>query len=192
MDAARSATLVYTNGGNPMAPLPPSSTARVFYDYSQGPVQHTLMVRVTEAAAQADIDANVEAFLNAIAPILVASTITGVRRAELGSDVTLPITSAIQGDTFGAGAGDISSSARQISFTGRSPGGRKARVSMFGLNFAPTDYRFSGGENGAARDAWESLGTDADVFIGIDGLSPVLWHQYANVGLNDHYVKEAR
>lgn len=175
-----------------MAPLPPSNTPRLFYDYLQGTTTHTMMVRHDVGSTVSNVDLQVDEFLNAISALLVTTTISAVRAAAAGSDITLPVVSALVGTVYGTGTASPITDARQFSFTGRSTAGRRARVEVFGANAAPVDYRVTPTELPAIQTALDALANDPDVFEAIDGLSGVVWNQYMNFGLHDHYVKKAR
>lgn len=174
-----------------MAPLPPNNTVRYFYDYVQGSTTHTMMVRGTTGSTEATVDQAVEDLLGIIGGLFVSSTITAARIAAQGSNLTFPFASARIGDFFGTGAGNPITDARQITFVGRSPGGRRARVQLFGLANSINDYRVTPAETaliGTAVDALNNFGTD---FAAIDGLTAT-WLPYANQSLNDYWVRQAR
>jgi len=149
------------------------------------------MMRCAPAAAVAVADAALVGLFNALSAEIVATTISAVRVAAAGSDLAFPVASAIVGNSYGTGAASAATSARELTFTGRSSDGRRARIAVFGLNFAPTDYRITTSEAAWVGTALTALAAGASTFNSIGGLKPI-WNGYANVGLNDHWVKEAR
>ena len=173
------------------AALPPSNTQRWFVDYQQGTYQHTLVVRGSPTATQETVDANVTTFLTAIGTEFVESHIIGVRHAAVGSDVTLPVESGLIGDSFGSGPTTAYHSATAVSFTGRSENGHKWRVSVFGYKNALGDYRLQASEATWVFNGIAALDAAFMSFVVIDGGQPII-NAYANLGVNDHWLKKAR
>jgi hypothetical protein len=174
-----------------MAPLPPTTTKRWFLDYSVGGVDHTLMMRSSANVTAAEAVTAISGFLAQLAPVLYEITVTGFRVAELNSNVTNPVVWTGNA-TYGSGAAPENSIPNFISFIGRSAGGRRARVFVFGfkLNY-PSNYRFEAGENADVDDARAQLDAYANRWLTIDTLDAV-WNAYANTGVNAYWQRQIR
>lgn len=186
-----SASAIYTLGGAPVAPLPVNNTKRYWYDYDQSGFTHTLEVRGSTGSTDATADAAVATILGDIGGLFVASVITAARKAAAGSNLSFPFTSARVGDNFGSGASNVTANPRQVSFVGRSPGGRRVRFSIFGFASNLVDYRLTTAESAAVLacvNHLNALGTD---FVAIDGQTAT-WLGYANIGLNDYWLRQSR
>jgi len=130
-------------------------------------------------------------FLNALSPALNALVVNTVEFAPSGSSVFNIVTTGIEGSTVGSGAGTGSARANYVDFIGRSSGGRRVRLAVFGLKIDATDYRFIAGENAAVDAAIVELNTHTGAFLAIDGVAPQ-WYSYANAGVNAHWQKAVR
>ena len=178
----------------PIAALPPSNTQRYYYDYSVYAEQHTLIVRCTADVGLSDAKVGIDAFLTALGPGLIEITTVGLRHSEAGSNITNPVDADGLAATYGSGSGSAINAPLQVTFTGRSGDGHKARVGMFGWESqTDTSWRYTTAENTDVLNAVAEL-TDqgsAGIFCSISG-QRVLWHPYMNVGYNDHWVKVER
>ena len=177
-----------------VAALDPSNTERWFYDYSVGGYQHTLLMRTAAASNAIDASEAINTFLVNLNTYLAVITSVGLRVALVGSNVTnpQPLTS-IEG-TYGTGAQGAIYSPVQTTWTGRDNTGHKGRVGMFGAaNLNDSSYRITSAESGDIADAVEALGTlsASGFFVSIAG-HRLFFHPYANVGINDHFVKQRR
>jgi len=133
----------------------------------------------------------VDALHDALGSSMFIHTITSVDFAASGSDIFNPVTTGIEGTTYGSGAGAEFNEPWAITFVGRTAGGRRVRLALFGFTTLGNNYRIGPGENtfvDAGIDVLQAAGAN---FLGIDGLVPV-WRTYANVQVNDHWIKEAR
>jgi len=174
-----------------MAPLPVESTVRYFYDYTQSGFSHTLLIRGTTGATDASVDAALATLLGDIGGLFVGSVITAARKADLGSIFSFPFDSERISDEFGTGGSSSIANPRQVSFVGRSPGGRRVRFSLFGFGSNLTDYRLTTAESAAVLAAVNHLNAFGAEFCAIDGLT-ASWQGYANIGLNDYWIRQAR
>jgi hypothetical protein len=177
-----------------LAPLDPSNTQRYFYDYSVGTIQHTMVVRCTDTVGLSDAVVQIDAFLSALSAGTVLITTVGLRHAEKGSNITNPVDSDGLAATYGTGVEAVINNPLQVTFTGRSGDGRKARVGMFGWEAQTDDsWRYTTAENSTVLAAVVALGNAgaAGVFCSISG-QRVLWHPYMNIGYNDHWIDQAR
>lgn len=190
-----------------MAPLPPNSTARFWFDYTtgSGPLAqtHTTMWRVPdEGASSAAVQAKFVAFLAAIGveSFWTGWRVTAVRYSDIGSNFSFPVPLET---TLAAFAGDndtvhpLSDEAREYVWTGRSPvTGRRVDFSLYGLAVptSPT-FRYTVGDIGptdivaVSIDALEN--TPQIGPLAIDGAVPV-WYPYVNVNFNSYWEGELR
>ena len=178
----------------PVPALPPDNTQRYYYDYSVYAEQHTLIVRCGPSVGLSEAKTQIDLFLQAIGGGLVTITTVGLRHSEAGSNITNPVDADGIAATYGSGVGSAINAPLQVTFTGRSGDGHKARVGMFGWE-SQTDssWRYTTAENAdvlAAIVALQNAQGEA-VFVSISG-GQVLWHPYMNVGYNDHWVKHER
>jgi len=84
----------------------------------------------------------------------------------------------------------------QMTFQGRSVGGRRVSLSLYGHTISQTgDFRITKGENPNVDSAVIFLNqTNANfpgTFLAIDGLDPY-WKEYANMNYNSYYERRAR
>lgn len=174
----------------PLPALPPSNTERFIYNYTVGGESHSGLVR-TDGVSPSAVGVSIDAFLTALAPALNQLTISTVEYAASGSNVFNIVSSGIEGNTYGSGAGGGSARANYVDFIGRSTGGRRVRHAVFGLKVDATDYRFVPGENAAVDAAIVYLQATPNTWLSIDNIKPV-WYTYANSGVNAHWQKAVR
>lgn len=172
-----------------MAPLPPDNTPRFRVHYTNLGVTHILDIRSNSSPAALGVQ--VDAFFSAVAPLIADTSIDVVEFAPSGSSVFNPVTTGIEGNHYGTFASPQEARAWYIGFVGRSSGGRRARLFVFGAGLLGTNYRWTPGENAAADSAVATLQAQSPGWQAIDGLVPV-WKSYANAGVNDALVKKLR
>jgi hypothetical protein len=101
------------------------------------------------------------------------------------------VTSGIEGNIYSSGAGAVSEAPHFYGFVGRSSGGRRWRLDVFGSRTLGDNYRLSPGEN-TDVDAAAAVLRDVDFgIVGIDDL-PVNVYTYTNVGANAYWQRELR
>lgn len=175
-----------------MAPLPSNNTGVVFLDYSVGGENHTAQVRYSSSSSFVDAMTVLDDFLTALGGLISVITIIGARHRPQGSNVTLPVTWT-GAATYGVGTATHAESAFYIDFVGRSAGGRRVRLSVFGsdqaIDLAESDYRLPA--TGAVLDALTVLTNASDIVVAIDNGAPV-WNQYANLGINAYWRNRIR
>lgn len=174
----------------PLPALPASNTERFKFNYSVGGEPHDAQVR-TDGVSPSAVGVSFDAFLTALAPALNLVTISTVEYAAGGSNVFNIVSSGIEGNTYGSGAGGGSARANYVDFIGRSTGGRRVRTAIFGLKIDATDYKFLPGENAAVDAAIVYLQATPNTWLSIDNIKPV-WYTYANAGVNAHWQKAVR
>jgi len=172
-----------------MAPLPPSNTARFKVFYTNCGKQHTLQVRSADSPLAVGL--NIDDFFQALSIVLFSTVIDEVQFAASGSDIFNAITTGIEGNTYGSGAGSITSVPVYLDFVGRSSGGRRVRATVLGVTTIGTDYRFVAGESTVIDAAVAALQAPANHWLAIDGIEPV-WKTYANAGYNAHWQRAVR
>jgi hypothetical protein len=174
----------------PLVALSPSTTARFKLRYSDGQNNHALVMRTSSNVAHAACQ-TLDLFLAAHNAVVAQLTIIGLEYAPAGSDIFNPVVWD-QATTYGTGTLAELERPYTWSYTGRSPGGHKSRVFLFGNNLH-SDASWRTDDNGTnfVTAALEALNNNSAHFLAIDGGVPI-WHAYANQGANDHWIKRAR
>ena len=127
--------------------------------------------------------------------------------ASLGSNVTwVQISVALQGSnvfniiggfTPSAGTGGAVSELdqpRAICFPGRTSGGRKTKVFLYGVDSAfatPDSYAQNPITTATLSDFRDLLNSQSDFWLGIDGVKPT-WYDRWTIKTNDHWVDGRR
>lgn len=174
-----------------MAALNPNNTARFKVFYTNHDVQHSIVVRSTPVSP-ATFGVQFDAFFDTISALLPDTVIDSVEFAASGSNIFNAVTTGIEGDTYGSGITVEPLAANFLSFIGRTSGGKRARLYIYGINADQAlNYRYTAGESASVDAATALLPTMVGSFLGIDGLVPV-WKSYANTGVNTHWQKELR
>lgn len=175
-----------------MAPLPSNSTAVLFVDYETSGEEHTLQIRFTGAATAVTAMDKADAFLTALTGNFMLITILGARQRAAASNVTLPITWT-GAATYGSVVGTHSQSAWYVDFIGRSVGGRRVRLSLFGCeemqDLASFDYRLPA--TGPWLAALDALRVSDETAVAIDG-EEAIWYDYVNIGVNAYWRNRIR
>lgn len=115
------------------------------------------------------------------------------------SEVAIPISA---GSVTAPAAGTVSTSGRvagqaaaQMRFEGRSTGGSKCSITLFGTNWLLTgvseDFRITYAENSGVANAIDALNNMTTQLRAIDG-QPVVWKQYVNLKYNDRVMRRLR
>jgi len=175
-----------------MAALPPSNTTRWWAVYTNNNTQHRLMVRTAASVTAAQANTFFNTLFNTLAPIIFSTAVQNLETAVLGSNVR-NIVAWTGPASYGAGSeAGTDGRARAFSFVGRSVDGRKTKLFVFGGKpFSEGDYRIDTSEDAAVLAAVNLLNGANGVYLSISGLQPV-WKGYANIGYNDHWIKEYR
>lgn len=174
-----------------LPPLPENNTARYFVDY-EGPYgKHSAQFRANHGGDPASVIPTIQGLINAIKPAIFAdTTFNGLRFADVGSNISNPLTWApIQGTAVGTLAPEFYP--RFFAFWGRGPDGRETKLTFYGGNIGVSaDYRMTGGENSTVAAGVLYLNTQS-VFQTISGSRPI-WKQYANTGYNAYFQRKRR
>lgn len=176
----------------PVLALPPSSTKRWWLVYTVNGSTHRMMARTAAGVDAAGANSTFNAFLNNIAASSNAIRPQTLEFAAAGTDVRT-LAGWTGAPSYGTGDNTVDDRrARTVSFVGRTPGGHKTRVTVFGIkDIAEPDYRVDTTESAVIAATVAFLNGAIDVFIGIDGARPV-WHLYGNINFNDHWIKAFR
>jgi len=172
-----------------MAPLPPESTPRFRVHYTTIGKQHSFEIRSHDSPSF--IGGFLTSFLGALDPVMYASSIDFVDFAADGSNVFNPVTTGAESLTWGTGAGTTASIPSYVNFIGRTSGGRRVRLAVFGLGVDAVDYRFLNTENADIDAARAVLVSAGALLRGIDDLTPI-WKTYVNAGVNAYWQKAVR
>src|SRR5213076_683622 len=128
-----------------MTALAPSNTPRYRVFYTNVGTQHVQEYRSHLSPAAIGVDVN--AIWTAMAGGINATVIDEVQWAPTGSNIFNPVTTGIEGATYGAGAGTPEEKGWFYSFIARSTGGRRLRLYFYGGKSLANDYRFLAGED---------------------------------------------
>jgi hypothetical protein len=172
-----------------MAPLNPNNTPRFKVFYTNVGQQHVSQVRGTSSPSS--LGSQFDVLMTALSPILYATTIDKVEYAPSGSNIFNIVTSGIEGNTYGSGAGSTAVAPYFIDFIGRSTGGRRVRMSVFGVTILGLDYKFQPGEDANVDAAILVPQASALDWLAIDGIKPT-WYSYADAGVNAYYQRKNR
>lgn len=172
-----------------MAPLLPSNTPRFRVHYTSMGNAHTMQFR--SHASPATFGSFVDGFLARLDPAIAPLTIDSVDFAPDGSDIFNPVTSGIEANTYGTSGTVPEMAAWAFTFVGRTSGGRRVRVAVFGADSLGDNYRFNPAESAVVDDARDFLAANPSFALGIDDIAAV-WKAYVNVQVNDHWVKNLR
>lgn len=175
-----------------MTPLPPNNTERWFVDYSVSGTAHTLLLRAEAPTDASTVSSFVSDLFGALTTNLYATTISGLRKAAQGSDISLdqPYTGTTE---FGADAAGDGFKPAFIAFQGRSEGGRPVKLTIFGYKDIGDvgDYRFVPGAGSSIADAQAVIEATAGFPCAIDA-NNVIWKTYVNCGFNAYWQRQAR
>ena len=118
-------------------------------------------------------------------------TIDFVDWAPTGSDIFNPVVTGIEGNIYGSSPVQNEFAAWALTFVGRTSGGRRTRLAIFGVNSLGSNYKFNAGESAVVDAGIAYIAANPGQVLGIDDL-PGVWHAYADVQVNDHWVKRLR
>jgi len=186
-----------------MADFAANYTARYRLRYSTLGHQHSMLWRIQRGAGSLGLALMVDKvrqFLDATAGGRYTDW-TEVSAEYAPEDVDVFGGAALPGGIPGVATlptNPISQSTLTLGFVGRTPGGTKARLFVFGMNASPEDslitsdnFRLTTAEAGAVAAGVAELNSGSPSIMGSDNL-PVLWYSYANVKYNDHWVAKVR
>lgn len=174
-----------------MAPLPVDNTARYVIRYNGAQNEHSLLVRTADSVNATEVGTAVDAVLTALDPNLWALSVLDAIFYAKNSNVSVPVTTGIEGNTYGTGIPSVLDEPNYIDFVGRSAGGRRNKLTIFGPTDLGGNYRVNVGEFGSIQDVLDVLENTPGIFVAIDG-GDCFWKQYANTGTNSYWQKEMR
>lgn len=192
-----------------MAPLPPNSTPRVYFDYISGNAAtskaHTASLRMNQGTFdQAQVQALFAAVLASMGQdsFRVGWKVTSVRVQQANSSFSLPVPlipglSSFQGTN--AGAWTENQEAIEWTFQARSgASGRRVDFSLFGVYVTiPTNFRYVAGAVGSP--AWvgnvvgllNNTSTYPQLPVAVDG-TRATFYPYVNANYNSYWEGEIR
>jgi len=176
-----------------VAPLPQNNTARFFLDYSDSQNEHTLMARIGPSADVSDVMTVIHNFLTALDPDLFVFTVLGARFSAASSTISTPV--SWSGDAaYGADTMNLNRRPIELRFQGRSVGGRRMSISVYGSKYTiPDNFRLPNdfdADLSAAMLVLESAYA-AENIVAIDGLE-VIPYDYVSFNFNSYWEQESR
>jgi hypothetical protein len=174
-----------------MAPLPANNTARFFLDYTCAGKGHTAEVRFNGATSPSDFGDTMNAILNTLGSHLYSLTIDAVRFSADGSDISLPVTSGIEGNSYGTTDPVSQTIPFYMRFQGRSAGGRRCSFDLYTTKFSDANFRVTSAESSDVADVVDILNAEPSLFCGIDGLG-VTWYPYVNIKASSYWTRKIR
>ena len=172
-----------------MAKLLPNNTQRFKFHYTGGLNDHTFELR--SHLSPAAIGAHADLFLQALAPRMHQITLNTVDFAPAGSNIFNTVVTGFEGNVYSTGTPITQEAPNYIDFIGRSTGGRRTRLTLFGVSGLGVDFRWAAGEDAAVDAAIAILVGVGNDLRCIDDIAPV-WKPYANAGVNSHWTKATR
>jgi len=175
-----------------MAALPANNTDRYFFHYGTAVHNHTMAIRTATGTPETSV-------ITAVAALVFNATSLFAECVGINADIQLAgnTFSTPSSDTgwasmtWGSGTATVEQDSQCLNFQGRTFGGHKARLGIFGYKTTLSDYRLTESESAAIAACVVTLNFSTGVFIGIDGLPPN-WYGYGNVKANDYWVRQAR
>ena len=174
-----------------MAALPHNNTAIYYFDYTESGREHTAEMRFDGGVSPAAAGAQFTGMLIDCLTLLRAMTLLTVRHQVSGSNVAFPVVTGYEGTTYGSGAGTVDNAPQYMDFVGRSSGGRRVRLAIFGYKGPISTWRLTSAESAPINTAVARLNAAAGMFLAIDGIKP-LWYPYVNVGYNAYWQRKVR
>jgi hypothetical protein len=176
-----------------MAPLDPGNTDRYFFHYENAAGQHTAVVRTAAGVAAATVIDTFESYCTEVGAGLSASTGVSVEFRAAGASFSSPVAVGDWvGFTFGSTDGNPYTDSVQVNAVGRSAGGHRCRLGLFGWKNDVSAWRLTGSEEGGiAESATAILNAATNIFLAIDGTKPT-WYGYLDIKPNDYWVRKAR
>lgn len=175
-----------------MAPLPANNTPRVKITYQNAIASHDVVIRMVADSDLAALEASFATFVAQVTTSFHFSEITGVQVAADGSDLFFDAPgSSLIGVDWGSGAAIADTNAQFANWVGRSTGGRRAKIYLFGWKDVISGYRLTSAESSGVLNSVAELNDNAVLYTAIDGLQTT-WKGYVNVKPNDHWVHDSR
>lgn len=174
-----------------MAPLPYNNTAIYKLYYTVAGHQHSHQVRAVAPFSPSDFGALEGFIFDAMDPILFPVTIDFATFQASGSNVSNPVITGIEGNTYGSGSPGPQNVPIYADWVGRSTGGRRVRYAIFGLKTVDDNFRFSAGQSTEIDAVQALIEAETLSFLAVDGLTTI-WKSYANNGYNAYWQRAVR
>lgn len=175
-----------------MAPLPVTATERWQLVYNFRGQQHIAQIRTATGQNASDVSAFFDDWLSAFGSAIYTIDIEGLKYIPVNSNISQDSTWT-GAASYGSGTGDEGSEPAFLSFVGRSPNGRRVRLTVFAGGGGDTsgDYRYTTGEVAAFDAALAVLETTTLPLVTIGGQTPI-WKNYTNTGYNSYFQRKQR
>lgn len=176
----------------PLPPVPPENTQRLYVQQKGAHGEHILQMRFGLGVGVDAMVARARAICQAMAPLVVpATSFYGALHSASGTNLRFPVAwgaaiAGTSGETFSQFEWP-----QFVSFTGRSLQGYRCRITCPGYaGVMPETYRLQS-TNTIVAAVLAQLRATAPELVAVNG-GPVLWNNYANLGVNAHFQREAR
>lgn len=185
-----------------MANYAPNFTARLRVRYTTGVRAHSMLFRAASSTVLQSLDfvEGVQDFFAALASTMYSGwQVTGAEVADVNSDIFLPSTRvpATPGGKT-AIAQPLRATPNALGFVGRTTGGHRVSLWVYGTNFEPTstgagNYRLTTAEEPVVSGGIGALmGLFSLGWRGPDDLPVAAVYPYANLSVNAYLQRRAR
>lgn len=175
-----------------LGPFPQKTLARLFVDYAAFGKRHHMQFHIQGGTTQADAITAVRDVTSALLPMLHTTTqLDGARWADAGSNVSWPVTWALQAGTS-TNVVPASEYPVYYDFVGRGLTGRRTRLMVFGGAVGrATDFRWTTADYSQVGAVLAALRAQVGIIRCVDG-SEIRWKDYANTGLSSYWQRKYR
>jgi hypothetical protein len=178
----------------PLSPLPEDNTKRYKLLYAVAGQNHSMQSRCSDAQDDSTAVGHMTAIAASVLTFVGDNvSFLGVSVALAGSNVFNPVGGFTPVTGSGATLGQINFP-RAICFPGRTTGGRKTKVFLFGAQNSyntPNTYEEDPLTTSELQGFQGLLNSQTDFWLGIDGIKPT-WYFRMTIKQNDHYVDAQR
>lgn len=180
-----------TLGEITMAALPQSNTDRYKVFYTFASYNHVMQVRAAGVHSPSSFGTWIDGLFTTLTTVLYPIALIKVQFAATGSNIFNDVITGQEGNTYGSGSPVGLLAPQFMAFQGRTSGGHKTRLSIYGVKPEENDYRFEPADNATIDNAVDYIQTTSAFAKGIDGLTPT-WYDYVNTGFNAYWQRKNR
>lgn len=175
-----------------MAPLADNLTERYWADYEGAAGQHSIMFRFPVGTTLGVAITAIQNILTVMKVFVPTTTLFNrLRHSAAGTNVSFPVTWATIAGTNPA-AVPVQGKPQFISWTGRSPDGRRVAYTLHGSStIADVDYRIDSAQSAETAAVVNALNNDANELVTVSGQRPIV-NNYANTGYNAYFQRKQR